>query len=339
MAIEWEILGQPGADNALHAIVDSGQSRDSFLFDCGESCLRSLRSAEIQSIRHLCFSHFHMDHVAGFDGFFRLNYNRPDVPVEVWGPSDTLAVMHHRFHGWTWNLHHDQPGEWIVTEIDERELKKSRFRTRDAFAEERLQNRPYLSPLLLQEKAWRLEARLLPHGSIFSTAYRIVESPRHNIDPSALRDSTLIPGPWLKSLLDAAISDDASISVGEQPLRVGDLRKQLLTTTPGTSLAWVTDFRVEPGTADWKGLVDWLRGTTYLVMECQYRASDDLLAFRNAHMTTQLVGQIAAEAEVCQLTLQHLSRRYMPSEWLIMRDEVRTIFPHTELPKQWQLKA
>ena len=83
MAIEWQILGRAGADNALHVVVDSGQSRESFLFDCGEGVLDSLRPGEVQSVAYLAFSHFHMDHVSGFDGFFRLNYNRPDAPVTV----------------------------------------------------------------------------------------------------------------------------------------------------------------------------------------------------------------------------------------------------------------
>jgi ribonuclease Z len=81
MSIEWQILGRAGADNALHVTVDSGQSRESVLFDCGEGVLDSLRPAGVQAVAHLGFSHFHMDHVAGFDGFFRLNYNRPDAPV------------------------------------------------------------------------------------------------------------------------------------------------------------------------------------------------------------------------------------------------------------------
>ena len=42
MAIDWKILGAPGADNALLVTVDSGQSYDRLLFDCGEGCLSSL---------------------------------------------------------------------------------------------------------------------------------------------------------------------------------------------------------------------------------------------------------------------------------------------------------
>ena len=63
MAISFEILGTPGRDNALFVRIDSGQSVDRLLFDCGDCCLNSVSYAEIHAIDHLFFSHLHMDHV------------------------------------------------------------------------------------------------------------------------------------------------------------------------------------------------------------------------------------------------------------------------------------
>lgn len=339
MAIEWQILGRLGADNALYAVVDSGQSRDSFLFDCGERTITDLRTADLQAIQHVCFSHFHMDHICGFDSFFRLNYNRPEIPVTVWGPPDTIRVMRHRLQGFTWNLHYNQPGEWRVWEIGESHLHQSRFRASEAFAEETQPTSTYQPPVIFQNGNWQLEARLLPHGSIRSAAYRIVEAPRRNIDPAALRDCGILPGPWLNSVINLALPDDSHISVDGKDLRLGDLRHDLITTTPGTSLAWVTDFRVEPNTADWQNLVAWLHGTTILVTECQYKTSDSDLAHRNSHMTSNLVGRLAQEASVKRLILQHFSKRYSSAEWAIMRDEARQHFPQTELPREWQIRS
>ncbi len=337
MSIEWQILGRAGADNALHVVVDSGQSRESFLFDCGERCLDGLRTAEIQAVAHLGFSHFHMDHVAGFDGFFRLNYNRPDVPVEVWGPPGTIEIMEHRFLGFVWNLHTDQPGDWIVREIGPTAIGTARFPTREAFAGYRQPDRPYLAPVVHRTNAWRLEARLLPHGSIESVAYRVAESPKRNIDPAALRNYGYAPGPWLKDVAEEQENESAIVEVGGRSLMVGELRRELVVTSPGASIAWLTDFRVEPGTTAWAELVGWLSGTTTLVCECQYRAADAALAAKNAHMTADLVGCLAAEAGVGRLVLQHLSRRYTKAEWLAMRDEAKAAFPRTELPLEWNL--
>lgn len=337
MAIEWQILGRAGADNALHVVVDSGQSRESFLFDCGEGVLDFLRPGEVQAVAHLAFSHFHMDHVAGFDGFFRLNYNRPDRPVTVWGPVGTMDLMAHRFRGFVWNLHADQLGEWIVREIGPTSLGTSRFFTREAFTPPHRQpDQPRQGALLQRGGSWRLEARLLPHGSIDSVAYRLVEAPRQNIDPAAMQRHNYLPGPWLRQVIEATETEEESlVEIAGQSLRVGELREALLLTTPGESLAYLTDFRLEPGTAAWDDLVTWLAGTTTLVCECQYRAEDTALARQNAHMTADLVGRLAADAGVGRLVLQHLSRRYSSDEWVAMRDEAKAIFPRTEFPPGW----
>lgn len=337
MAIEWQILGRAGADNALHVVVDSGQSRESFLFDCGEGVLDFLRPGEVQAVAHLAFSHFHMDHVTGFDGFFRLNYNRPDRPVTVWGPVGTMDLMAHRFRGFVWNLHADQPGEWIVREIGPTSLGTSRFFTREAFTPPHRQpDQPRQGALLQRGGSWRLEARLLPHGSIDSVAYRLVEAPRQNIDPAAMQRHNYLPGPWLRQVIEATETEEESlVEIAGQSLRVGELRRELLLTTPGESLAYLTDFRLEPDSSAWNELVTWLSGTTTLVCECQYRAEDAPLARQNAHMTADLVGRLAAEAGVGRLVLQHLSRRYSSDEWLEMRNEAKAFFPRSEFPPGW----
>jgi ribonuclease Z len=87
MSISHQILGQPGRDNALFVEINTGQSIHRLQFDCGEACLRDLPVSQIQAIDALLFSHFHIDHVAGFDAFLRSNYDRADRPVSIWGPA------------------------------------------------------------------------------------------------------------------------------------------------------------------------------------------------------------------------------------------------------------
>ena len=67
MSIRFRILGTPDTDNALFVEVDSGQSVERLLFDCGESCPSGLSFAEMLDLDHVCFTHFYMDHVCGFD--------------------------------------------------------------------------------------------------------------------------------------------------------------------------------------------------------------------------------------------------------------------------------
>src|SRR5262249_29916747 len=108
MSLSFQVLGGAGRDNALLVRVDSGQAVSRLLFDCGDGCLWDLPFGEVQTIDHLLFSHLHMDHVGGFDTFFRCTYNRTAKPNPVWGPPCTGAILRHRFQGFLWNLHTGQ---------------------------------------------------------------------------------------------------------------------------------------------------------------------------------------------------------------------------------------
>src|SRR4051794_15752958 len=117
MTISFQVLGDPGRDNALFVTVDTGQSVNRLLFDCGEGCLNAVPFSEVRQIDHLCFSHLHMDHVAGFDSFFRCTYDRTDRPNHIWGPPRTAEILHHRFQGFLWNLVDDRPVAWHVHDL------------------------------------------------------------------------------------------------------------------------------------------------------------------------------------------------------------------------------
>ncbi len=343
MSIDWKILGKPGEDNAILLTVDTGQSIHMLLVDCGERVLSTLKIGQIQSIEQICFSHLHMDHVAGFDTFFRHNYNRPDTPVSVWGPEQTLEKLHHRFRSFVWNLHHNQAGEWIVREVtgaisdSQLEMNTSRYFTREAFeTEHRLPSQSLKDGVAIHSTAFEMKVLPLPHHTIPSLAYHFREAPKMNVDPGKLRDSGLTPGPWLQSLLDESKQADEVLASGNDEMTIGEWRKRLLIETPGESVACLTDFRVEPETDEWDRLIEWLNDTDTLICECQYRKTDASLARKNGHMTTDLVGQLARETGAKKLVLQHLSRRYSHKEWQEMRDEVRTEFAETHFPESWE---
>ena len=338
MSIQWKILGQPGADNALLVTVDSGQAIEHLLFDCGEGCLTGVRPSQIQSIAHLAFSHFHMDHVAGFDTFFRHNYNRPEVPVNLWGPEGTIDLMHHRFRSFSWNLHHDQPGEWIVREVSDTGVQTSRFLTSEAFAiNHALPSMPGGDNLLWSNPRFRLEALLLPHGSIHSVAYRLIEADRQNICPEALQRNAITPGAWLQALTDPDRPDDQVIRIDGADRELGELRREFVVTTPGESIAYLTDFRIDAGSEAWTRLAAWLDSTTTLICECQYHSRDRALALQNGHMTSDEVGRLAADSRVDSLALHHLSRRYSAADWGLMLQEAKSNFHRTSFPPEWQI--
>lgn len=95
-----QVLGTPGGDNSLFVTADSGQGVTRLLFDCGGRTLDSLPFSEVMQLDHLFFSHLHMDHVPGFDEFFRVNFGRTSRENHLWGPPGAARILGHRFRGY-----------------------------------------------------------------------------------------------------------------------------------------------------------------------------------------------------------------------------------------------
>ncbi|MGI9244676.1 MAG: MBL fold metallo-hydrolase [Verrucomicrobiales bacterium] len=334
MSIHHQILGNPGQDNALFVTVDSGHSLHRFLFDCGEACLSSLAPVDVGGIAALFFSHFHMDHVAGFDSFVRANWNREELPVRIFGPPGTIDIIQHRLRGFIWNLSDDSVGDWIITEIDVAELRRVRLRSVDGFsAREELGSCPHQGPVF-SDGGLEVRAVLLDHGTP-SVGYVLREGDRTNVCERRLAELGLQPGPWIQQLKDVAQTDDGElIEVGGKPYRVGELRTLLLETKHGDSIAYLTDFHLA-GPEEEDRLVRFLAGCQTIVCESNYRDAEAELAKRHHHMKSSEVGALAARVDPQRLILFHLSDRYSEEEWQEQLEEVRSRFPRCEFPRGW----
>lgn len=335
MSIRYQILGLPGRDNALFVEIDTGQAIHRLLFDCGEACLRDLPVAQIQAIDGLLFSHFHIDHVAGFDGFLRSNYSRADRPVCLWGPAETAERLHHRLQGVTWNLVDGEPGEFVVTDIHADRLVSSSFLARERFAVAHDRGETPFSGAVMDHPDFCVTACLLNHETP-SAAYCVREKPRSNIDMNALMRLGLGSGAWLKRIKDPTANPQDEIRIGEKSFRIGPLREQLLVTTPGESVAYLTDFRLDAESEE--RLVAVLEGCATIVCECSFRNAEQELAQRTFHLVSADVARLAARVKPQKLILFHLSDRYTRSEWQDLLEEVRTVFAQTCFPESWNLR-
>lgn len=74
------------------------------------------------------------------------------------------------------------------------------------------------------------------------------------------------------------------------------------------------------------GLVETVRRADLLVIEATYLEREADMARRFGHLTAKQAAALAREAEVRQLVLTHLSRRYREAEVL---EEAREVFPET----------
>jgi len=335
MFISYQILGAPGRDNALLVHVDSGHAVEHLLFDCGDGCVSQLSFSQIQAIDQLFFSHLHMDHVGGFDSFFRCVFDRYRWHQQnyIWGPPGTAAILQHRFQGFLWNLQDEMAGRWWVSDVTDDGIRTSRFELVEGFAVAHQEPTKPRDQVIYSTSAYTVEAFTMDHRTP-TLAYIVRETPRENVDMSRMSALGLKPGAWLKDLKDVA-NASSTILVNDQPRSREELRRELLVQSPGGSIAYFTDFLLNEAAIE--RLVAPLRGVQTLVCEGQYRHSDLPLAQKNFHMTTVLTATLAARAEVGELVLFHLSDRYEPPQWVEMLAEARAIFPRTRFPEQWQL--
>jgi ribonuclease Z len=333
MSLSFQVLGNAGRDNALLVNVDSGQAVSRLLFDCGDGCLWQLPFGDVQAIDHLCFSHLHMDHVGGFDTFFRCTFNRTTKENHVWGPPQTAAILQHRFQGFMWNLVGDQQATWLVHELHSDRVQMHRFELAEAFANDHDEGgRPYNH--VLQGPGYTVEALLMEHGTP-SVTYIVRETARVNVDTRKLAQLGLRPGPWLQRVRGPRAGDEETIVVEGVQRQLKDLQDALIVTTPGESVAYLTDFLLDDAAMD--RLTTALQGVGTMICESQYRHADAELARGNYHMTATQAATLARRANVGQLVLFHLSDRYQPDEWRLMLEEAQSIFPATRFPEQWSI--
>ena len=332
MALRFTVLGDPGRDNAVFVCVESGQKVSRLLFDFGEGCLAQLSIAEVQAIDHLLFSHFHMDHISGFDSFFRVTYDRADRPNQVWGPPGAGQIMQHRFQGFLSNLHHHLASQWDVHDLYPDRIEATRYLANEAFSQAHpLPPRPS-TEVIIDTPEYSIQAYQMDHLTP-SMAYLVREKPRLNVDSARLASLGLRPGAWLNALKTPQANEAPALEIDGASYPLADLRRELLTETPGQSLAYLTDFILNQPAQE--RLANILRGCAVMICESQYRHADRDLAERNYHMTATQVAETARLAGVQQLVLFHLSDRYSKDEWIALLNEARAIFPNTTFPTGW----
>ncbi len=335
MSLSYRILGAAGRDNTLLVQVDTGQGIERLLFDCGEGCVSELSYSETQAIDHLFFSHCHMDHVGGFDSYFRCVFNRTSKSNRIWGPPETALILQHRFQGFLWNFREQMSAAWRVSDIGLHEIHTSRFEAREAFAIMHDEGSQPRSRIIMDGTGCTVEAMTMDHRTP-AIAYVVREKPRRNIDTSRLASLGLRPGVWLKDLKESTSPDFTTIVIDGVSHSVEALRQALFVETPGDSIAYLSDFLLDEPALD--RLAAALRGCRVVVCEGQYRHADTALAQKHYHMTTVLAATLAQRAQVGELVLFHLSDRYQKAEWLEMLGEAQQIFPNTKYPVHWDVK-
>lgn len=335
MSISYRLLGKPGKDNALAVWINSGTAMHRILFDCGEDLLSGLKYSDIASVDYLFFSHYHLDHVSGFDFFLRRNYDRADKPVIIFGPADTVKVIRNHLSGYTWNLADGAAGEWRISEFDEEKIKTVFLKTSESYKRIHSRRKKKFAGNLIDNKDFSVDTVLLNH-IIPSAGYRISEKPTYKIQKDRLNDLNLYPGPWLEKVKDLSVNGETKLCLGKRNYRVDFLRKNLLTVKKGDSIAYLTDFIYDRTSVN--RAVKLISGCSTVFCESQYTDSDIRLAKKNFHLTARQAAEIARRAGVKKLILFHVSERYDTcTDYPRILNDARQTFENTFFPEEWHV--
>jgi ribonuclease Z len=331
MSISYHVLGKPGRDNALFVKINSGKRFYRLLFDCGENIFSNIDQSDIKQIDYIFFSHFHIDHIAGFDYLFRRIFDR-ERPLFLFGPAGITQIIHNRLNGYTWNLGTGSTGEWIIHEYDKSNIKISSIKASENFSRITLLETKSFSEDILTTSDFDVSTFFLNHR-IDSAAYLIREKELFNIDKHNLDKLGITPGEWLQKVKDETSDPDEIIYTGGRSYSVLYLKELLLRKKEGDSLAYMTDFISDENSFN---AVNKIKHVNTLVCEAQYMDDDHKLAAQNYHVTSRQAASIAKNASAEKLILFHISDRYRGDEFLSLLEEARDIFPDSYYPAEWK---
>jgi ribonuclease Z len=333
MSITYQVLGAPGQDNAAFVQINTGKTTHRLLFDCGEACLATIGLADVQRIDHLFFSHLHMDHVGGFDSFFRPNFNRTTQPNQIWGPPDTARLISYRMRAYQWNFRARMSAVWTLSDIAPDHVAHSQVRAREGFARRRAAGTTALmAGTIIDHPDYTITALAMDHLTP-SLAYIVREQPKLNVDEARLATMGLRAGSWLRAVKGHIPDAPATLTIDGRDYDLARLRAELVTRTPGASFAYLTDFLLDDAAI--ARLVPHLAGCQTVVCECSYTEADCELALRYHHMYPSAVARLAQRAAIGDLILMHVSDRYAPHVWGQILAETRAFFPRTHFAPEW----
>ncbi|HON37804.1 MAG: MBL fold metallo-hydrolase [Desulfomonilia bacterium] len=284
--------------------------RKSLLFDCGH--FEGLAPRELLSLEAVCISHTHMDHFMGLDRVLRTILHR-DQPLTIYGPEGITGKALSKLRSYTWNLSSGYALEITICEVLPGRMHITRTRADAGFDVTSRSTVPREGARISEGPRYTLDAVILEH-TVPCLAYVLKEPFHLNILKNAFAGRGYIPGAWLDTLkahifagrMDELIT--VSTHGGTEKVRVSRLKEELVITTPGQSVAFVTDISCSPeNIAALKGPA---HGADMLFIEAYYLHELKDHAAARGHLTARQAGMIAGMLGAGQVFPMHVSPRY-----------------------------
>lgn len=261
-----------------------------FMLDCAEGTQRQILKSGVgfKDLRRIFLTHGHLDHILGIGGL-----------ASTLGQWDVQSISKLEIYG----------GRWALDRV--RDLMKVVMRGKEveieiAFIE--------IKPgVLVREKNLTVSAFNVLHRGTGNFGFVFEEQAKRPFLVERAEALGVPIGPERKRL----VAGESITLADGRVIQPEDVLGELV---PGTKFVHVGDV------ARINEIIEPARDADGLVMEATYLAADRDIARKHGHITAAEAAQCAREANVKQLFLTHISRRYNGS---IVHAEASAIFPNT----------
>ncbi len=282
----------PSARRGLSAqVVKHDEFR--FLIDCGEGTQRQILQSGLgfKHLNHILITHGHLDHILGLGGLLST--------LMRWETIDELNIYSGR---WALDRIHDLLYGVVL---------------RGAQPPMKLQMHEVSPGVFFEADDFAITAFPVYHRGSDSLGFKFEEKSHRPFLPEKAEKLGVPPGPQRRDLVNGksiTLADGRQVKPEDV---LGALR-------PGVRLVHVSD---AGRTTD---LVEVCRAADALVIEATYLEPEAEMAQQFSHLTAKQAAQLALEADVRQLILTHLSRRYREKDVLA---EAQAVFPNVSVAR------
>jgi ribonuclease Z len=268
-----------------------------FLIDCGEGTQRQILKSGIgfKRLNRILITHGHLDHILGLAGLLS-TFSRWETIAEI----EIYA------------------GRWALERIRDLVFGVVLRGARPPMGIQLIEVEP---GILFEGDDFSVSAFPVHHRGPDCFGYLFEEKSRRPFMPDKAEQLDIPPGPLRKNLV-------AGQAVQLADGRVVEPDQVLGPSQPGTRMVHVGD----SGRTD--NLLEVCHQADLLVIEATYINEEAEMARDFAHLTARQAAELAREAQVKNLILTHISRRYR--EWDVL-SEARQVFPQTSVARDFDV--